>query len=450
MAKIICIIDGMTDEQFRIDAYPNLRDLARLGLSGQLETTPRGFLPGTLPCVLTLLGVPPEQIPQKSRGWLEARGLDIPLEEKDLVVRGTWTSLDEEGRLRGMAPGPAPGSLPRFSGLRYYPAAPDKALLVLEGQAPALAKLKTWPPHENWGRPLAELPVTGCPLLEEFLAVCRRPGLALVPWGEAACLELCGPEALAGAAAVTATPIVSGIARQLGMKIVTPKGATGDTDSDLAAKTAAALTLAKEYPLVLLHIGGADEAAHRLLPEEKRAFLARVDREVTGPLAASGCRLLVTSDHGTSPYTGQHLAEAQPFFLYGAGLTPGKTAGKAAAEQEKAGAKAAVAEQKKAGGKAAAAEQKRAGSTSVHCPKASGCSGTFSRNPEDSAGTFVRSPKASDCSGTVARSQKASACCSKTFTHCSKTFAGCPKFGLSLPGTAALSLFENYFPGDED
>ena len=100
------------------------------------------------------------------------------------------------------------------------------------------------------------------------------------------------------------------------MAVHLPPGSTGDTDTDLAAKVEAALALAKRLPLVLLHINGADEAAHRKDREEKEAFLGQVDRLVVEPLAQSGLPLLVTSDHSTSCRTGGHLGIPQPFALW--------------------------------------------------------------------------------------------------------------------------------------
>ena len=322
MTNIFCIIDGMTDEEFQIRDYPNLARMAGEGVTGWLATTPLGFCPGTLPCVLTLLGLEPEEIPQKGRAWLEAQGLGIPAEKEDLLLRATWTALDGEERLAGMTEGPAEDTLPRLPGLRYYEAGPGKGILVLPGQGRRLREVKAPPPHEKEGQILGELNYAGPAPLPEFLAACRRPGLALLPWGESAALKLPQLPLLQGAAAITATPIVKGLALQLGFKVLTPEGATGDVDSDLKKKTAAALQLAKDNSLVLYHIGGADEAAHRLLPAEKRRFLARVDEEVLGPLLAAKSRLLVTADHGTSPYTGRHLGEPQPFFLWGPDLMP--------------------------------------------------------------------------------------------------------------------------------
>ena len=44
------------------------------------------------------------------------------------------------------------------------------------------------------------------------------------------------------------------------MDTVTVVGATDDTDINLSAKVAIALAAAEQYPFVLLHINGADEA----------------------------------------------------------------------------------------------------------------------------------------------------------------------------------------------
>ena len=108
--------------------------------------------------------------------------------------------------------------------------------------------------------------------------------------------------------------LVKGIAQLLQMDLLRLPGATGDTDTDLGAKVDSALQAAQKYPFVLLHINGADEAAHRKKPMEKREFLKRVDAQVLARLITSSHRITVTSDHGTDPNTGQHLGSKQPVF----------------------------------------------------------------------------------------------------------------------------------------
>lgn len=65
---------------------------------------------------------------------------------------------------------------------------------------------------------------------------------------------------------------------------------------------------------MLLHINGADEAAHRKNPNEKNDFLRTVDTVVVNSLLQSGHDIYVASDHGTDPVTGQHIGNRQPMF----------------------------------------------------------------------------------------------------------------------------------------
>ena len=131
-------------------------------------------------------------------------------------------------------------------------------------------------------------------------------------WGQSAAVEL--PPFPERSAAVCGKELVKGIARLLRMDIPVQRGATGDVDTDLSAKTEAALRAAEQYPFVLLHINGADEAAHRHDPAEKEAFLRRVDEQVLPRLLASSHEVYVVSDHGTDPESGAHLGGEQPLF----------------------------------------------------------------------------------------------------------------------------------------
>ena len=84
--------------------------------------------------------------------------------------------------------------------------------------------------------------------------------------------------------------------------------------TDLDAKTEAALRAAERCPFVLLHINGADEAAHRHDSAEKETFLRRVDDRVLSRLLASEHEIVVASDHGANPESGAHLGGPQPFY----------------------------------------------------------------------------------------------------------------------------------------
>jgi 2,3-bisphosphoglycerate-independent phosphoglycerate mutase len=102
-----------------------------------------------------------------------------------------------------------------------------------------------------------------------------------------------------------------GAARLMGAATVVPAGATGQPDSDLAAKAAAAIcAIAGGAARVVVHVGGPDEAAHLRDRAAKVAAIGRADRDLLVPLADAVCRagatLQVCPDHGCDPRTGEH------------------------------------------------------------------------------------------------------------------------------------------------
>jgi hypothetical protein len=110
---------------------------------------------------------------------------------------------------------------------------------------------------------------------------------------------------------VGARGAATGIGRLLGARAVVPDGATGQPDSDLAAKARAAVAaIAMGAARVVVHVGGPDEAAHARDVAAKVAVLERADRELLAPLAdavrAAGGTLRVCPDHGCDPTTGAH------------------------------------------------------------------------------------------------------------------------------------------------
>ncbi|MBQ3076721.1 MAG: hypothetical protein IJC43_02580 [Clostridia bacterium] len=303
MSHILLILDGLTDPAFSPGCLSNL---AALRPAGTVNTTPPGHDPESLPCILTLLDVPVPAVP--CRGYLDAVGEGLAPEADDLCLRLSWYALDAEGRLDHPVPAPAVSDLP--PSLQLHPIGDYRSILILERRAALVPRLHTRPPHRGARLPAGAFRPAGDPLLEQFFDRHHTATRAAIPWGPAAPVTL--PPFPLPAAAVAAASVVKGLARLLGMEVLSPPGATGDTDTDLAAKTAAALDAARRRPFVLLHLNGADEAAHRRDAAGKRAFLAAVNRHVLPPLLACGHSLTVTGDHGTDPATGGHVGTPQP------------------------------------------------------------------------------------------------------------------------------------------
>lgn len=306
MGEILCIIDGMTDRTFQVDEYPNLRSLP---LRKKVRTVPDNAQPESLTCILTLLGY--QNIPQHLRGYADALGAGIPVQKDDLVLRASWVMLDNEHRVQGYTQAPldySPGEGFIYHGLGAY-----KGLLVLPNMADCINSLTTYPPHKYLGAPLASILPTGLRALRRVVENSCQSGRCLIPWGQSRLSDL--PAFPKRAAVITGTNVVRGIARMTGMDIMEVPGATGDTDTNLTAKAEAAVQTAQTYPFVLLHINGADEAAHRKNPAEKHAFLQEVDSILMPSLLESNHKLVIVSDHATDPNSGLHRGGMQEAYV---------------------------------------------------------------------------------------------------------------------------------------
>lgn len=305
MSEILCIVDGMTDPAFVPSHFPTLSSMV---YAGDVDTT-CGSVPESLGCILRLLGT--HHVPAHLRSYAEALGTDVPVGKRDLVLRGSWFSVDESGRCTRpvQAPEKLPVDVPWCS---YYPMEGYKSLLVFPGMADQITQIHTHAPYDCAGKEAKKLAPEGSSCLRVIFVDCLREDRCLILWGQAVSAEL--PPYPLPAAVVCGTAIVRGIARLLGMTLLTVPGATGDTDTDLSAKVVSTLKAAEEYPFVLLHINGTDEAAHRRDRAEKTAFLRKVDEVVLSALVESGHQVKVVCDHGTDPETGLHLGGLQPMY----------------------------------------------------------------------------------------------------------------------------------------
>lgn len=291
MTRILVILDGAPEPLRpwpttleRADT-PVLDRLCAAGEVGRLRTTPDGCPPGSETGLPVLLGARVDE--PVGRGPLEAAAAGVEVAEGMGAWRldlrhpdGRRVSDREARRLWPLLRRRLPRH--RIRPLRGH------RLLAVGAQPPVL-------------RRCAGLDVTVWPDGARLRPVLARPTTMV-----------CGP----GAA--------SGIGRLLGARVETPEWATGDADTDLDAKAAYALRALERGDDVVVHVGGADETAHRRERDAKRSVLEAADARLIGPLAtaarASGATLAVTSDHGTCPWTGHHHAAPVPYVAAGPGI----------------------------------------------------------------------------------------------------------------------------------
>lgn len=303
MSKIFCIIDGMPDARFCIEEYRHLASMRFL----RYENTSQGAEPETLNCVLHLLGV--QEAPKHLRGYVEALGAGIPIHSNDLIMRGSWFHLDNNGCCT--TPCEAPSTV-HSSGFRYYSLGQYKCLLVYPNMAQHVSLITTHSPCSCAGQKAETLCPEGSSLLRDTFKVFMNTDKCMIPWGQSVAAQL--PAFPEHAAVICGKAVVKGIARLLHMDLVHVSDATGDVDTNLEAKTAAALSVANHYPFVLLHINGADESAHRQDTDQKKQFISQIDDIVLSQLLKSSHEIVVTSDHGTDPQSGLHIGGMQPVF----------------------------------------------------------------------------------------------------------------------------------------
>jgi 2,3-bisphosphoglycerate-independent phosphoglycerate mutase len=292
-ARVLVILDGAAEpiwpwpSTLEAAQLPALDALCATGTVARVATTPPGLAPGSETGIPTLLGAPPQA--PVGRGLVEAAAAGIGVPEG----AGAWR-LD----LRGAA------------GRR---AATAEALLLCHEIAGLL------PGHDVVhlrGHRLLAVGV-GRPRIDAVA------GLRVTVWDDGATLP---PILDAGTVVVAAPGAATGCARLLGAHVVTPAGATGDVGSDLWAKTRAALAALADPAVhtVVVHVGGADEAAHHRDRVGKLAVIEAADHDVLRPLAQAvrdaGGVLAVTSDHATCVQTGRHDAEPVPVVIAGPGV----------------------------------------------------------------------------------------------------------------------------------
>ena len=117
---------------------------------------------------------------------------------------------------------------------------------------------------------------------------------------------------------------ILGLASWLGAKTISGDDMTANLDTDLAAKFDAALEALRRNDLVVIHVKGADIAAHDRRPELKAKFIEKVDTELGRLIEAhqGELRVAVGSDHATPSESGQHAADPLPVVIWGTGIEP--------------------------------------------------------------------------------------------------------------------------------
>ncbi len=322
------------------------RQMARLaGQSGvgMANTTPEGFAPGTETAIPLILGYDPSVL--TGRGPTEAAGMGVPLAPGQFAMRCNLLRLDQNDAVLEACPELTDAQTDAvvdallsdntFCGLlsklgwTFHRQKGFRQLIT--GDAATIPPTMAAPhnvmgqPMENFlpDHPLAELMRRGREILRAF------PGAnAIWPWGAGVVPDYAPFAARFGRGlAVSAVPVVRGIARLAGMDAPEIPGTTGTLHTNWRAKVKAVLEAAESgYEFVLLHLEAPDDCSHALNLEDEMASLCLQDEVCEALVQALGdrpFRLLLISDHVTSTDTGRHGAEPVPYCIFDSRLPDG-------------------------------------------------------------------------------------------------------------------------------
>lgn len=368
--SLLIILDGLADRPSRTlggrtplaaAQTPHLDRLALEGACGLADPIAPGVVPDTAAGSLALFGQSPLAM---LRGPIEALGAGLKLRPGDIALRGNFATLDEEGRVLDRRAGRIRESTAELAEalndiqidgvtIRVRQATEHRLAVILRGKnlspeihgsdpgdgAPPGPPLKPRPTEEA-GRDaartadflasfekkarkvLASHPVNasrrqrGLPEANTILTRGAGQVHRLLP------LEDAGTPLQV--ACIAGDRTILGLAEWLGAETIREKSMTANLDTDLRRKFQCARETLQKKDLVVLHLKGADIAAHDRRPDLKTEFLERVDQELGRFLKDldkdQPLRIAVASDHATLSESGQHAADPLPVILWGTGV----------------------------------------------------------------------------------------------------------------------------------
>jgi len=363
MRYVLLIPDGAADEpRDELDGRtplaaartPAMDALAKQGQVGLVRTVPpEAESPGSDVACLSLLGYDPRRY-YTGRGPLEAVSMGVDLAPADLAFRCNLVTVGDDMTMVDYSAGEVPTPLARelmeivsdnlgTPMLRFYPGISYRHLLVWRDGP---ADTRTTPPHDILGQPIEKhLPqgdgeetlrrliydsyelLHALPVNRRLRDVGQNPANMIWPWGQGRLMRLPAFALRWGVPgmAVAAVDLVRGIAKAAGLSAPEIYGATGNLDTDFAAKGDAATKALERYGFVLVHVEAPDEASHHGDVEKKVWALERFDAEVVAPVVAAleghrEFRVMISPDHPTPISVRTHTREPVPFLLAGSGI----------------------------------------------------------------------------------------------------------------------------------
>lgn len=373
MKYVLIIGDGIADEPVAqlggktpLEALdcPHINQLAG-GRLGTCQTVPAGVAPGSDTAILSIFGYDPRTC-YTGRSALEAAGMGVMIRPGETSLRVNLCALEGEsfdaakilshngGSIEGeeavtlmedLIADPRFASLAAAIGFSIHVTPTFRHTGVIDAaHEPDRAKMRFTEPHNILGSDVAGYMPKG-ELGEELTALMRvsfeilrdhpvnaareaegkLPANCIWPWGPGSAMTLDSFDSLyhKKGSAVSAVPLVWGIAGLCGVDTPRVEGATAELDTNYEGKVEAVLAALKGgADFCCVHVEAPDECAHAGDVEGKLEAIRRLDSRVVGPLLNRlgeidpEYRILILSDHPTLLLTRGHDGNPVPFAIY--------------------------------------------------------------------------------------------------------------------------------------
>lgn len=375
MKYVLVIGDGIADEPVEslggvtplsAVSCPGMDTLAG-GRFGLCQTVPEGVVPGSDTAILSIFGYDPRTC-YTGRSALEAAGMGVMLKPGETSFRVNLCALEGQafgtavirshngGNIEGeeavelmedLVRDPRFASLAAAVGFTVHITPTFRHIGVIDAQhAPQGEMPRFTEPHNILGSAIGGyMPAGDAPLAEHIAALMRvsfeilrdhpvnrariaqgkLPANCIWPWGPGSAMTLDSFESLyhKRGSAVSAVPLVWGIAGLCGVETPRVPGATAELDTNYEGKVQAVLdALAGGADFCCVHVEAPDECAHAGDVAGKCEAIHRLDSRVVTPLlhrlheVDEHFRILLLSDHPTLLNTRGHDGHAVPFALY--------------------------------------------------------------------------------------------------------------------------------------
>ncbi|NDV69472.1 cofactor-independent phosphoglycerate mutase [Dysgonomonas sp. 25] len=365
MKTIIILADGAADEPIaalgnktplQAAKKPYIDMLAAKGKSGELDTIPEGFKPGSEIANLSVMGY---DVPKvfEGRGSLEAASMGVDILPGEMAMRCNLICI-EDGKIKNHSAGHISSEEAEVlinyldeqlndGKVSFYPGVSYRHLLKLKG---GNKDLDCTPPHDVPGTDFHDVLISAKtpeaqktadylnnlilksqellqnhPINQKRIAEGKDPANSIWPWSPGYRPKMQTLEEIYGiksGSVISAVDLIMGIGVYAGLKVIHVEGATGLYDTNYEGKAEAAIEALKQDDFVYLHIEASDEAGHDGDYALKTKTIEYLDARVVKTIYEATkdwdepVTIAILPDHPTPCALRTHTNRPVPFLIY--------------------------------------------------------------------------------------------------------------------------------------